>query len=400
MPTPSSEPPSKNPYREPWQLLSEKVAKLQRSLILETDASRQFKLDKQIEEEEKMLAELEAKMDDWDKRRPPLPNVSPEEKRPKPAGEITESTRSDGRTVINPAYILYIFGGMIFLFLLIACGAVAWPMLRAAMADAQTTPTQVATTPTLTNTPAETSLPTPTATASRISTIDGMRQLYVPGGVFLMGGETNDDDSLPQHVVYLDPFWMDETEVTNAMYNQCVLVGGCLPPSNYGSVSQSSYYGNTIYDNHPVIYLDWDSAKAYCTWAGRDLPTEAQWEKAARGSDGRLYPWGNESPTCELLNYNRCGVGITPVGSYPDGASPYGLLDMAGNVWEWTADWYDSDYYETSPLKNPTGPDSGISKVLRGGDWDNDKSFVHAAYRNDHVPTGPGFIVGFRCAQE
>ena len=240
--------------------------------------------------------------------------------------------------------------------------------------------------------------------------------VYVPEGEFLMGSADSDadasSDEKPQHTVYLDAYWIDKTEVTNAMYALCVQAGVCSPPSSTGSSTRSSYYGDPQYDNYPVINVSWNDATAYCEWAGGRLPTEAEWEKAARGTDGRVYPWGNENVAGNLLNFcdSNCqydwadktvddGYADTaPVGSYPDGASPYGALDMAGNVWEWVNDWYGSSYYGNSPSENPAGPSSGDARVLRGGSWYFYVSSVRAAGRGGYEPALRVIDFGFRCS--
>ena len=207
-----------------------------------------------------------------------------------------------------------------------------------------------------------------------ISEIDGMEMVYIPAGTFLMGSSSDDPDTypdeFPQHEVYLDAFWIDRTEVTNAMYAAFLNAEGnrseggatWLDADDYGvwiEESSGEWSPMSGYEDHPVVEVTWYGAKAYCEWAGRRLPTEAEWEKAARGEDGRLYPWGDDSPNCNLANYNLCGEGTDEVGMKPDGARPYGALDMAGNVWEWVADWYDDGYFDSTLTINPTGPSSG-----------------------------------------
>ena len=233
------------------------------------------------------------------------------------------------------------------------------------------------------------------------------RQIYIPAGEFQMGCDPLHNggyevcyyDEVPLHTVYLDAYLIDATEVTNAQYVLCVALGVCSVPPEH-------YYDNPEYADHPVILVDWFQAQDYCTWAGGSLPTEAQWEKAARGStDTRAFPWGDASPDCSLANFEdfygtgeRCVDFTSAVGSYPDGASPYGLLDMAGNVYEWVHDWYYAAYYTDSPYANPTGPDTGTVRVLRGGSWAQIDLLVRVAARWYYDPTIPSGDVGFRCA--
>ncbi|HEY9075089.1 MAG TPA: bifunctional serine/threonine-protein kinase/formylglycine-generating enzyme family protein [Anaerolineaceae bacterium] len=254
---------------------------------------------------------------------------------------------------------------------------------------------------TLTTSPALTS--SPKDSDSIVSPKDGMTLLYVSAGEFMMGSADADkgavDNEKPQHSVTLDAFWIDKTEVTNAMYARCVAAGACAAPNRMNSNRRSSYYGDSSFANYPVIYVNWNQAKAYCEWAGRRLPTEAEWEKAARGTDGRIYPWGNIFPDSILLNFGENIRDTTEVGSYPRGVSPYGALDMAGNVWEWVADWYGATYYKDSPSKNPQGPSSGQDRVLRGGSWGDDTRSVRAADRISHNPGFVGSYIGFRCAR-
>ncbi len=256
--------------------------------------------------------------------------------------------------------------------------------------------------------------PTPTLGigSTMISDKDGMILLYVPAGEFTMGSADGEANERPVHIVSLEAFWIDQTEVTNKQYQACVDSGVCKPPSSNKSALQQAncygesciypfdYYGNVKYDNYPVIYVDWNQAKAYCSWVGRDLPTEAQWEKAARGPDARIYPWGNSEPNGTLLNYNSIVGDTTKVGSYVSGKSFYGAYDMAGNVWEWVNDWYDGSYYQTSPSVNPLGPDSGDGHVLRGRSLGSYGGYsVRSSYRYWLYPTDDSQgDVGFRCA--
>jgi len=251
--------------------------------------------------------------------------------------------------------------------------------------------------------------PTPTATqtvtpntlgfgSTQISQVDGMPMVFVPAGEFSMGSDDNGETEKPVHTVYLDDYWIDQTEITNAQYAKCVNAGGCTAPSKTSSYSRDSYYGNSQYDDYPVLWVDWNQARDYCQWAGRELPTEAQWEKAARGTDGRTFPWGNDGPNATLANYNDSQGDTTAVGSYPDGASQYGALDMAGNVWEWVADWF--GVYLSDVERNPTGPTSGEQRVLRGGSWFHYLSDgIRSAYRHVNYPLYSGYFdTGFRCA--
>jgi formylglycine-generating enzyme required for sulfatase activity len=215
--------------------------------------------------------------------------------------------------------------------------------------------------------------------------------VLVPPGEFLMGSTT----------VYLDAFWIYKTEVTNAMYAECVQAGKCSPPRSRGSHTRENYYGNPEFDDFPVIYVSWVDANNYCSWAGGRLPTEAEWEKAARGTDGRPFPWGDVDPTSvgDLLNFY--GQDTTAVGSFPDGASPYGALDMAGNVSEWVADWLGLNYYNSPPSSNPLGPDSGEYRVWRGGSWATTLTeLVRTSSRTGNFPTDSSGGIGFRCARD
>ncbi|MBI3741851.1 MAG: SUMF1/EgtB/PvdO family nonheme iron enzyme, partial [Chloroflexi bacterium] len=246
-------------------------------------------------------------------------------------------------------------------------------------------------------TPLPTATPAPGTVQRRGN--DNAEMVYVPAGDFTMG--SNDGRSLekPVHTVFLDAFWMDKYEVTNALYKKCVDAGKCSAPRESKSYTRSSYYGNAQYNNYPVIYVSWDDAIKYCAFANKQLPTEAQWEKAARGTDKRIFPWGDIFDANKLNSSERGKGDTTVVGSYPNGASPYGVMDMAGNVLEWVADWYDSNYYSSSPRNNPKGPSSGQDRVLRGGSWYVSFNQVGAAYRAAEPLDIWSNVLGFRCVE-
>jgi serine/threonine-protein kinase len=224
-----------------------------------------------------------------------------------------------------------------------------------------------------------------------------MVMVYVPAGPFQMG--SNDfKDSQPIHEVNLDTYWIDQTDVTNFMYAKCVQDGKCNQPSN------TDHYNNSNYANHPVVYVSWNDAKAYCSWAGRRLPSEAEWEKAARGTDGgmyRIYPWGDSPANCSLANYNYCEGDTTAVDAHQDNASRYGAYDMAGNVWQWVNDWYAPDYYGilANNVFDPQGPFDGPDRVLRGGAWSSWESDIRATTRFHNPPSLAWDTIGFRCDQ-
>ena len=276
----------------------------------------------------------------------------------------------------------------------------------------------------------------------RVSEVDGMVMVYIPAGEFPMGyeGEVFAGDKyanqFPSHVVYLDEYWMDKTEITNGMFSKFVnatqytteveKIGNGYVASNaavyWEKVDGATWKtprgpGSSIsrMENHPVVLVTWNDANAYCKWAGRRLPTEAEWEKAARGTDMRMYPWGNEDPSGELANFPDInldnelklewlnteiddGFAFTaPVGSYPKGASPYGILDMAGNVWEWVSDWAGVYVAEDAPSRDPTGPSSGEYHVIRGESWDMNYGNAAVDHQAD-LPDGRSASLGFRCA--
>jgi len=273
-------------------------------------------------------------------------------------------------------------------------------------------------------------MPTPTSSSStaivpstpetiKISPADGMTQILIPEGTFFMGGMDvyRENDELPVREVLMRTFWMDQVEVTNGMYNLCVQSGDCRPPMQLRSDNRKEYFGNPDFQDYPVVYVTWSDANAYCQWAGRRLPTEAEWERAARGDDKRNYPWGDEPPNEYNSNSQNFVSDTSRVGSYAEGASPFGILDMGGNVWEWVADRYRPDYYRRSPAENPAGPAEdevfNSMRVIRGGSFQDDGNFLRLANRN--AMEGPNLKaqpdeetyfgkssnkVGFRCAMD
>jgi formylglycine-generating enzyme required for sulfatase activity len=268
---------------------------------------------------------------------------------------------------------------------------------------------------------------------TKIRSKDGMVMVFVPAGEFAMGS-TEDQvesalklcrqnfdsgdcpkwfgDEQPQHIVGLDAFWIDRTEVTNAQYQLCVDAKACAAHVQSRSSSHRSYYDNPAYADYPVIWVNWKAASDYCAWGGGRLPTEAEWEYAARGPEGRQYPWGDLLDGKKL---NACdmncpyhlwsndeyddGYGDTaPVGSYPEGASWCGALDMAGNVAEWVVDWYGP--YSADKQECPTGPDSGSGRIFRGGSWHSPPIFARSASREQHPAIAPNEHIGLRCVMD
>lgn len=245
--------------------------------------------------------------------------------------------------------------------------------------------------------------------------------VLVPAGTFIMGAtpalefdrcqrmypgsSCSIDDyqsEAPPHLIWLADFYIDSYEVTNISYAQCVFDEVCDPPYEIVSQTRSRYYGNSVYDTYPVIHIDWDQANVYCEWRGGRLPTEAEWEKAAHGEQVIPYPWGTQRPDSTLLNFNAYEGDTTQVGSYPNGVSPYGVYDMAGNVAEWVADFYD-EYPSDDIQVTPLGPVYGVLKVIRGGGWDNDGENVRTTNRERARAIEDPFYfngVGFRCATD
>lgn len=256
------------------------------------------------------------------------------------------------------------------------------------------------------------------AGSERTSSKDDMVQVYVPEGTFQMGGlDTRAaSDEKPVHRVEMKGYWIDKTEVTNTMFLLCVQEGACSPPQSISSETNSSYFNNPEFSEYPVVNVTWEAARQYCEWAGRRLPTEAEWEYAARGNTVNSFPWGEDAPDDTRANINYMNRDTSQVGSYPAGASPNGALDMAGNVFEWTSDYYDAGYYASSPASNPAGPElrtAYFKRVVRGGSYAD--ADVEVRVSNRASALGPNYDavlgseaylgdfsprIGFRCVSD
>ncbi len=235
-----------------------------------------------------------------------------------------------------------------------------------------------------------------------------MEFVRVPAGEFLMGSDPAKNkeahnDELPQHRVCLSEFYIGKYPVTNTQYAAFVEATGYEVQKEWIKTKKEGSYpvGG---ENHPATYVIWYDAVAFCNWFSQEsghiisLPTEAEWEKAARGTDGRTYPWGQGIDSTRANYWGKeKGKETTPVDAHPAGISPYGALDMAGNIWEWINDWYDADYYAKSPAENPTGPQDTGSKVVRGGSWHYVENYIRTAYRDEYLPGNRSYNMGFRC---
>jgi formylglycine-generating enzyme required for sulfatase activity len=322
---------------------------------------------------------------------------------------------------------------------ILACGA---PANQEVATDLPASPTPLPASPTAS---APTPLPAETRIPTEITDEAGVVMVLVPAGSFTMGypytlwaeaeclflkvdGECNGawfTNETPDHVVYLDSFYIDQYEVSNAAYQDCVASSRCQPPESTKSATHSSYYGNPAYDNYPVINVTWEMARNYCSWRGARLPTEAEWEQAARGPAGFQYPWGDSfegqyanfcdancpydpivdfPPRYPNPNFEDGFGDVAPVDAYPDGVSAYQIYNLAGNVREWVWDWYDYEFYSRSPENNPTGPSQskpilgGPVRSVRGGSWSDQGYILRATNRDSMPPDSYRNDLGFRCA--
>jgi formylglycine-generating enzyme required for sulfatase activity len=308
------------------------------------------------------------------------------------------------------------------LFLLSACTATPIPTLESTLTPlpfpTRVPPTAIPLSATETRVPTATVLPTEEFVTERVSPIDQMPQIHIPAGSFRMGGMDvrRAPNEIPEHDVTLDAFWMDQLEVTNAMYGLCVYAGACTLPQDLKSQRRPEYFDNPEFKDYPVIYVTWGQAKAYCEWAGRRLPTEAEWERAGRGGDFRTFPWGEDKANGLLANFNMLVGDTSRVGTYPAGASPFGVLDLAGNVAEWVNDLYSFDYsHLLDDTLNPTGPltSSSLNRVVRGGSLGDAEINIRVSKRSSVLgsnlsakPDSRAYLgdssprIGFRCAED
>jgi formylglycine-generating enzyme required for sulfatase activity len=285
-----------------------------------------------------------------------------------------------------------------------------FPATSLPSATATILPTETAS---ITPTPRPTNTPSLTPIPRLIVDQRGAAMVLVPEGEFLMGSDSWSGSEKPSHKVYLDSYYIDQFEVSNSAFveflnevgNQIEGIAGKAHWVEENDPDLDIFRMNEIWqvaagrENHPMNEVTWFGARAFCEWRQARLPSEAEWEKAARGTDGRTYPWGESEPTCEMANFASCYYDSVPVDSYPDWISPYGTYNMAGNVHEWTNDWYAEEYYANSPYKNPTGPENGDFKVFRGASWFNAAFQTRTTYRYPKLPVLTYMANGFRCAR-
>jgi|APSaa5957512622_1039677.scaffolds.fasta_scaffold08944_2 eukaryotic-like serine/threonine-protein kinase len=339
--------------------------------------------------------------------------------------ETPKEEKTPKKSLLSKKQWAWILGGGVFLLVcLLALGGLGFGASRFLAAGQAESPEVIQTEeitvqestlpPQITETPIV--MPSPSATPEPV--VREAKLVHIPVGEFVMGSDPSEKyfwgAEAPQHDVFLDEFWIYDIEVTNAMYRACDEADICPRPAENHSRTHNDYYTNPEYDNYPVVYVTYPAAQAYCKWVGGRLPSEAEWEKAARGTDGRMYPWGDKEIEIRFANF--CDVGcpntepneiesgfddgfrdLAPVASFPDGISPFGVYDMAGNALEWVADWYGSDYYSSTAYINPTGPTSGSRHPIRGGSWYSGREGLRTSARASLKPDAIYDTVGFRC---
>jgi formylglycine-generating enzyme required for sulfatase activity len=334
---------------------------------------------------------------------------------PTPVRQRPTRKQIEQRTIFGLIALLVLLGGVVIGLILASQTpaaqeeqVAATATLRSQIIAALTAITTVTPTPA----PSATLIPTP---APLIDEQTGASMIYVPSGIFRMGSDETEPDESPSRIVRLDSYFIDEKEVTNGHYAQCVAAGACQQPGRSGATYHQAYYGDPAYDNYPVIFVNWNDARGFCNWRGARLPSEAEWERAA-GFDPAMgikytYPWGDIfdgalTNFCDAncpqddrnTTYDDGHIDTAPVGSYTDGRSPLGLYDMSGNVMEWVSDWYDPRTYDGAADTNPLGPLDGEYKSLRGGSWLSTEDQVRISGRGSYDPTVRRAHLGFRCA--
>ena len=355
-----------------------------------------------------------------DPRSEAAPESDPSKVEPKPDGEKagTESGKTKTSPAINKQFVVALIAAVAIIIVGFIGSSIfknwntpsptptvmasaALPVIPTIFVADTATPITL---PTQIYTPTVTAIPSPYPTM--IADGRGVSMMLIPAGQFMMGSNIFVEEQ-PPHEIHLDDYYIDKYEVTNVLYRECVEAEVCEPPRQTFSNLYPDYFNSSIYDNYPVIFVDWDMANTYCTdWRLGQLPTEAQWEKAARGTDERKYPWGGDV-SCSYANYWKlndtpCAGDTTPIGSYEKGVSPYNVYDMAGNVWEWVNDSYNAQYYGNLPdgFKNPSGPVRDLNfMIIRGGGWDSGVNGVRTAYRGYQAHTYYANNLGFRCAR-
>ena len=386
-------------YAKMMKALKFRASQLERSTV---EISK-----KDVEEEYLVLGKTDRKSNE------PVEQKSKEKRSPEQ--QIYETIKKPRQKLT----IRKLFGNTVLIFWSIfVFGAIAlmWKPFFQMIAPAteEKTP-QVATTSPYTETVAASTLEStikPTLLPTEITDAKGVSMVLVPAGEFSMGIDNSNNgnqDANLSHIVYLDDYYIDKYEVTNAQYKTCVEIGACTLPEFTNSSTRSNYFDNPNYNDYPVVNVSWLQADTYCSWRKVRLPTEAEWEKAARGIDGRTYPWG-EDLNCINTNYSGCaGNDTVAVGSFLNDKSPYGAYDMGGNVEEWVWDWYSATYYQSSPYANPLGPEDGENRVVRGGAWVwgsvstfyNSLEPLKVFTRHWWYSTDQGYEhIGFRCASD